>query len=81
MIEAIILIVTRPGAEKKVYDQLKNHPKVKEVHKVYGEYDLIARVEVEDIRDLDEFHDNVLRKIKEIEVTETLIASTYGIKE
>ncbi|ASJ01668.1 AsnC family transcriptional regulator [Thermococcus gorgonarius] len=79
--EAIILIVTRPGAEKKVYDQLKNHPKVKEVYQVYGEYDLIARVEVEDIRNLDEFHDNVLRKIKEIEATETLIASTYGAKE
>ncbi|WP_297553030.1 Lrp/AsnC ligand binding domain-containing protein, partial [Thermococcus sp.] len=38
---------------------------------------IILRVEVPTIENLDKFHDEVLRKIPEIEMTETLIASTY----
>ena len=79
--EAIILVVARPGTEEKVYEKLKDHPKVKEIYRVYGEYDLILRVEADTIEDLDRFHDEVLRKVREIELTETLIASTYCLKE
>ncbi|MCD6523564.1 MAG: Lrp/AsnC ligand binding domain-containing protein [Thermococcus sp.] len=79
--EAIILVVSRPGTEEKVYEKLKDHPNVKEIYRVYGEYDLILRVEVNDIEELDKFHDGVLRQTREIELTETLIASTYGLKE
>jgi DNA-binding Lrp family transcriptional regulator len=77
MIEAFVLIVVKPGNEEKVYEELKKDPRVKEAYRVYGEYDIILRVEVPTIDDLDKFHDEVLRKIPEIEMTETLIASTY----
>ncbi|WP_297063664.1 Lrp/AsnC ligand binding domain-containing protein [Thermococcus sp.] len=77
MIEAFVLIVVKPGNEEKVYEKLKDDPRVKEAYRVYGEYDIILRVEVPTIDDLDKFHDETLRKIKEIEMTETLIASTY----
>jgi len=82
MIEAIILIVARPGKENEVYDTLRVHPGVKEIYRVYGEYDILLRIEVEDIKGLDSFHDGLLRKLGEgdVELTETLIASTYGIK-
>ncbi len=80
-IEAIILVVSRPGTEEKVYERLKAHPSVKEIYRIYGEYDMILRVEVNDIGELDKFHDEVLRQTREIELTETLIASTYGLKE
>ncbi|AHL23800.1 MULTISPECIES: Lrp/AsnC ligand binding domain-containing protein [Thermococcus] len=77
MIEAFVLVVVKPGNEEKVYEELKKDPRVKEDYRVYGEYDIILRVEVPTIEDLDKFHDEVLRKIPEIEMTETLIASTY----
>ncbi|MEO2151851.1 MAG: Lrp/AsnC ligand binding domain-containing protein [Thermococcus sp.] len=77
MIEAFVLVVVKPGNEEKVYKELKKDPRVKEDYRVYGEYDIILRVEVPTIEDLDKFHDEVLRKIPEIEMTETLIASTY----
>jgi len=77
MIEAFVLIVVKPGNEEKVYEKLKRDPRVKEDYRVYGEYDIILRVEVPSIEDLDKFHDEVLRRIPEIEMTETLIASTY----
>ena len=77
MIEAFVLIVVKPGNEEKVYEELRKDPRVKEDYRVYGEYDIILRVEVPTIDDLDKFHDEVLRKIPEIEMTETLIESTY----
>ena len=77
MIEAFVLVVVKPGNEEKVYEELKRDPRVKEAYRVYGEYDIILRVEVPTIEDLDKFHDEVLRKVPDIEMTETLIASTY----
>ncbi len=77
MIEAFVLVVVRPGTEEKVYNALAKEEKIKEIYRVYGEYDIILRVEVENIHELDRFHDEVLRKVKNIEMTETLIASSY----
>ncbi|WP_461866487.1 Lrp/AsnC ligand binding domain-containing protein [Thermococcus sp.] len=77
MIEVFILIVVKPGNEEKVFNKLKDIPKVREIYRLYGEYDIVVRIEVENIKELDEFHDKILRKIKEIEMTETLIASPY----
>ncbi|ALV63216.1 Transcriptional regulator, AsnC family [Thermococcus sp. 2319x1] len=78
MMEAFVLIIVKPGNEDLVYEKLKDIPQVKEIYKVYGEYDIIIRVEIENIKELDSFHDEILRKIREIEMTETLIASSYG---
>jgi len=77
MIESFVLVVVKPGNEEKVYEALRSNEKIKEIYRVYGEYDLILRVEVENIEELDRFHDEVLRKVKNIEMTETLIASSY----
>ncbi|AIU69810.1 AsnC family transcriptional regulator [Thermococcus eurythermalis] len=77
MIEAFVLVVVKPGNEEKVYEQVKKNPRVKEVYRVYGEYDIILRVEVPTMEELDRFHDETLRRIPDIEMTETLIASTY----
>ncbi|HHI00967.1 MAG: Lrp/AsnC ligand binding domain-containing protein [Thermococcus sp.] len=77
MMEAFILIIVKPGNEDTVYEKLKDVPQIKEIYKVYGEYDIIIRIEVENIKELDSLHDEILRKIREIEMTETLIASSY----
>ncbi len=77
MIEAFVLVVVKPGTEEKVYQELKKRDDIREIYRVYGEYDLLLRVEVPDIHLLDQFHDEILRRIKDIEMTETLIASSY----
>ena len=77
MIEAFVLVVVKPGYEEEVYNALSGHESIKEIYRVYGEYDLILRVEVESVEALDRFHDEVLRRLKHIEMTETLIASSY----
>lgn len=77
MIEAFIMVVVKPGHEEEVYEALKRDSRVKEIYRVYGEYDILLRVEVPDVGELDRFHDEVLRKTRNIEMTETLIASAY----
>jgi DNA-binding Lrp family transcriptional regulator len=78
MMEVFILLIVQPGKEDEIYRILKDRPEVKEIYKVYGDYDILIRVEIPNIKALDEFHDKVLRKIPGIEMTETLIASSYG---
>ncbi|NJE07494.1 Lrp/AsnC family transcriptional regulator [Thermococcus sp. M39] len=78
MIIVFILIIVRSGDENKVIEKLKGHPMVKEVYKVYGEYDMIVKIEAEDINELDDFRNKVLGKIREMVMSETLIASSYG---
>jgi DNA-binding Lrp family transcriptional regulator len=77
MMEAFVLVVVKPSHEEEVYRALVGRNNIKEIYRVYGEYDLILRVEVENVNALDRFHDEVLRKIQHIEMTETLIASSY----
>ena len=80
MITAFILIIMKSGDENKVIEKLKGDPRVKEVYKVYGEYDVIVKIEVEGVSGLDDFRNKVLRKIKEVVMSETLIASSYSWK-
>ena len=83
MITAFVLIVVKPGEKDKVYEKLKNHPMVKEAYKVFGGYDVIAKLEVDDVSKLDDFRNKVLGKIREVVMSETLIAreSFRGEKE
>ncbi len=48
-----ILIVTKIGEEHSVVEELEGVPGVTEVLTVYGEFDVIARIEHEDMRTLD----------------------------
>ena len=74
MITVFILIIMKSGDENKVIEKLKNHPMVKEVYKVFGGYDVIVKIEVEDVSGLDDFRNKVLGKIREVVMSETLIA-------
>jgi len=48
---------------------------VKEAVQIYGEYDLILRVEVKDFDELDTFIFDVLRTIDGVKSTKTLIGT------
>jgi len=78
VITAFILIIMKSGDENKVIEKLKADPRVKEVYKVCGEYDVIVKIEVEGVSGLNDFRDKVLRKIREAVMSETLITTSYG---
>ena len=62
------------GDEHDVADELKRFPGVTEVQVVYGEYDVIARVELSDLALLDEIV-TMARKLPGVTRTSTLISS------
>jgi anthranilate phosphoribosyltransferase len=45
-----ILINVETGSEREILEVLEQIPEVKEAHSVYGEYDIIARLEADTIR-------------------------------
>jgi len=75
MVIAFVLCVTQAGKEKEVVDKLSKLKEVEEAHIVYGEYDVIAKIKLDDLKMLDTFIVDKIRGIGEIQVTSTMISS------
>ncbi|MCD6189375.1 MAG: Lrp/AsnC ligand binding domain-containing protein [Thermococcus sp.] len=67
-------MVTAAGKEREVMEKLLTYPEVKEAYVVYGEYDLVVKVETDTLKDLDHFITERIRKMPEIQMTSTMIA-------
>jgi len=76
MANAYILITTKSGSEKEVLAALKKSENVTDAQIVYGEYDLVVKVEVDDITKLNEFLLESVRTINGIEKTSTVIVAS-----
>jgi DNA-binding Lrp family transcriptional regulator len=72
MVKAFVLCAVSPGSERAVLEKLRKI--TEEVHLIYGEYDIIAKITVEQCEDLEDFILNKLRRIEEIQKTHTWIA-------
>jgi len=70
---AYVLINTDIGEEEEVKKQLEKLEPVKEVHMVYGVYDLIARVEAETMEKLREIVTWQIRRLDKVRSTITMI--------
>ena len=73
MVKAFVLINTEVGKENDVLRDLKKLEAVKKVYEIYGYYDIIAEVEVEDIDLLAAIISDRIRRMKGINSTGTLI--------
>ncbi len=74
MVTAFILCVTEAGKEREVVQRLKAMPNVEEVYVVYGEYDIIAKITVDELKKLDTFITENVRTIPSVQMTSTMIA-------
>jgi anthranilate phosphoribosyltransferase len=75
MISAYILLKVKPNKDRDVIRKIRQLPKAKEVTSVYGEYDLIVKVEAESLEDLDSVVFDSIRAIPEVDATTTCIAT------
>lgn len=73
MIEAYILLRVKPGMDRSVLQTVKKLKQVKDTETVYGEYDLLLKIQVETMDDLDTFIFDSVRTIRGVERTTTLI--------
>lgn len=74
MVVAYVLLIVKPGEEQKVADKLKKMKDVKDVSIVYGEYDIVAKVEKENMEALQNFLIKQVRALEEVERTSTMIS-------
>ena len=71
---AWVLISCEPGRERDVYLQLLEMPTVSEVSVVYGELDLVARIDFESELEMSKTLIEKMRHVDGVRKTETLIA-------
>ena len=71
---AWVLISCEPGRERDVYVHLLSMPTVSEVSVVYGELDLVARIDFDDEKEMAKTLIVDMRTVEGIRKTETLIA-------
>ena len=67
-----VLISAAPAHEHEVYTKLSKVPETVEVHPLFGEFDLIAKIDAEDFEKLGELVVNKIRSIKGVIDTKTL---------
>ena len=73
MVIAFVLIMSKTGKEREVLDDVRRLNEVKEASIVFGDYDIIAKIEVGDVERLNELIISKLRKIPNVSMTTTLI--------
>jgi DNA-binding Lrp family transcriptional regulator len=73
-ITAYLLIVAEVGREYEIADRIRGMEGVREARIVYGEFDIVAKLEVPDLSALDSMVTR-MRAIQGIIKTSTLIAS------
>jgi DNA-binding Lrp family transcriptional regulator len=73
MREAFVCINASPDSIDKVFTELKACKEVKEAFRVYGVYDIIARVSGESIEDLSKIIDTRIKSLDEVQTTLSML--------
>ena len=68
-----VLMNVQTGSEEKVLNEVRKVPNVKECHRVYGVYDLIAKVEADSMDGLKEIVTWKIRRLDGVSSTLTAI--------
>jgi DNA-binding Lrp family transcriptional regulator len=72
-----VLICVAPALEHEVYTKLSKEPEIIELHPLFGEYDIIAKIEAKDFEKLGSIVVNKIRTIKGVIDTETLTGTNF----
>lgn len=72
-----ILINVAPAHEHEVYNKLSKIPQIVELHPLFGEYDLIAKIDANDFEELGTIIVNKIRTITGVLDTKTLTGLTF----
>ena len=72
MAVGFVLINVAPGAEKKVFDTMIKWDEIQELYPLFGDYDLIAKIQAPDYEALSDIVVNKIRALKGVTETKTL---------
>jgi DNA-binding Lrp family transcriptional regulator len=80
LICAYLLVKVRPHHDRDVLAKISQLAPVKEATTLFGEYDLIAKIEVGGLDELDGFVFDIIRQIPGVESTTTLLDTRSPVK-
>ncbi len=75
MITAFVLVKAVPGREDEVFSELAKMDEAAEVHTLFGEYDLIVRVNVKDYESLGKLVIDRIRTFDGVKETKTMMGA------
>lgn len=73
-VKAYVLVVTDPGATKRVFDALAAVQGVVEIHEVMGPYDIVLEISVPSLVDVPPILSSQIRSIQGIQSTTSLVS-------
>jgi DNA-binding Lrp family transcriptional regulator len=74
MVIGVTMINVLPGYEKAAYRELKNIEGIKDVYHVFGEYDFVIIIDVEDLNILSDVVDRI-RESETVTATRTIVGA------
>jgi DNA-binding Lrp family transcriptional regulator len=77
MAVGFVLINVAPAHEHDVYNKLSKIPQIVELYPLFGEYDLIAKIDAADFEELGTIIVNKIRSITGVLDTKTLTGLTF----
>jgi DNA-binding Lrp family transcriptional regulator len=77
MAVGFVLINVAPAHEHEVYNKLSKIPQIVELHPLFGEYDLIAKIDANDFEELGTIIVNKIRSIVGVLDTKTLTGLSF----
>ena len=75
MATGFALLSISPLHEKTVFEALRNVPEIKEIHPLFGEYDILVKMECGDIDQIGELVIQKIRSLKGVVDSKTLIGT------
>jgi len=75
MATGFALLTISPLKEKEVFEALTNMPEISEVHPLFGEYDILVKIESPDIDSIGDVIIKKIRSLKGIVDSKTLIGT------
>jgi DNA-binding Lrp family transcriptional regulator len=72
---AYVLFKVSSGTEREVCQKLVEFDEIIQADIVFGEYDVLAKIETQDLADLEEFVSKRIRNVPDVLVTSTMIVS------
>ena len=77
MAVSFVLINAAPAHEHEIYQKLSKIPEIIELHALFGEYDLIAKIEAVSFENIGDIVVNKIRSIGGIIDTKTLAGTKF----
>ncbi len=75
MAVGFVLITVSPLKEKEAFEKISNIEEIKEIYPLFGEYDILAKVEAEDIDQIGSIVISKIRAVAGVIDTKTFLTS------